>query len=157
MTAVAQDPAAGREATRSRLLLRAGLGLVAAGQAELAVWGLVSPHGFYADFPGAGHHWVAALGSYNEHLIRDYAAAELGFALLLAAMAIWFERRLVVAGGAAFLLATTPHFIYHLTTTGSFSTGDNLASLGSFVLEIVLVAAAMVVAIRRAPDREART
>ncbi len=157
MTAVAQRLAAGREATRARFLLRAGLGLVALAQAELAVWGLVSPHSFYADFPGAGHHWVAALGPYNQHLIRDYAAAELGFALLLAAMAIWFERRLVLAGAAAFLLATIPHFIYHLTTTGSFSTTDNLASLGSFVLELALVAAAMVAAIRRPPDPQPGT
>jgi hypothetical protein len=157
MTAVAHATAAGREASRTPRPLRAGLGLVAAAQVELASWGLISPHSFYADFPGAGHHWVAALGPYNEHLVRDYAASELGFAVLLVAMAIWFERRLVLAGGAAFLLATVPHFIYHLTTTGSFSTADNLASLGSFILEIVLVAAAMVAAIRLTPDPEGST
>lgn len=145
------------QATRPRRLLRAGLGLVAAAQAEVGVWGLASPRGFFTDFPGAGRHWVSAIGPYNEHLIRDYAASELGLALLVAAMAIWFERRLVLAGGAAFLLATVPHFIYHLTTTGSYSTPDNLASLGSFVLEIVLVGAAMVAAIRDSPDSEGRT
>lgn len=144
-------------ATRPRRLLRAGLGLVAAAQAEVGVWALASPRGFFTDFPGAGRHWVSAIGPYNEHLIRDYAASELGLALLVAAMAIWFERRLVLAGGAAFLLATVPHFIYHLTTTGSYSTPDNLASLGSFVLEIVLVGAAMVAAIRDSPDSEGRT
>ena len=49
--------------------------------------------------------WISALGTYNEHLIRDYAAAELGFAVLLVAAAVWFEQRLVLVAGAAFLAA----------------------------------------------------
>ena len=91
---------------------------MAAGQAEIGVWGLLAPHSFYASYPGAGQHWVAAMGPYDEHLVRDFAAMELGFAVLLACAAIWFERRLVLVAGAAFLAATVPHFAYHLTTTG---------------------------------------
>ncbi len=124
-------------------LPRAGVVLVAAVQAEIGIWGLLAPRGFYISFPGAGHHWVAALGSYDEHLVRDFAATELGFAVLLACAAIWFERRLMLAAGAAFLAAQLPHFAYHLTTTGAFSTSDNIASLGSFAVELALVAAAM--------------
>jgi hypothetical protein len=127
---------------------RLALALVAAAQLEIAVWGLVAPRSFYGDFPGAGHHWVSALGRYNQHLVRDYAAAELGFAVLLLGAAIWFERRLVLVAGAAFLAATITHFAYHLTTTGSFSTTDNVASLGAFALEIVLVLGAMGAAAR---------
>jgi len=52
------------------VLIRAGLVLVAAAQAEVGIWGLVSPRGFFTGFPGGGHHWVAAIGTYNEHLIR---------------------------------------------------------------------------------------
>jgi hypothetical protein len=127
---------------------RAGLLLVAAVQAEVAIWGLVAPHSLFSGFPGGGHHWISALGPYNEHLIRDYAAAELGLAVLLACAAIWFERRLVLIAGAAFLAATVPHFAYHLTTTDGFSTTDNVASLAAFVLELVLVGAAMTTATR---------
>lgn len=122
---------------------RAALGLLAAVQAEIGLWGEFSPHGFYAGFPGAGHHWVAALGAYDEHLVRDYASLELGFAVVLACAAIWFERRLVLASGAAFLAAIVPHFVFHLTTTDSLPTSDNLASLCSFVFEIGLVTWAM--------------
>jgi hypothetical protein len=125
---------------------RAGLVLVAGAQAEIGIWGLIAPRSFFNNFPGAGHHWVSELGSYNEHLVRDYAATELGFAVLLIAAAVWFERRLVVIAGIAFLAATIPHFIYHLTTTGSFSTADNLASLGAFALELAVVAAAIAAA-----------
>jgi hypothetical protein len=128
---------------------RGALALVAAAQAELGIWGLISPRSLFDSYPGAGRHWISALGPYNEHLIRDFAAAEVGFAVLLLAAAVWFTPRLVQAAGLAFVFATVPHFIYHLTTTSHFSTGDNVASLGGFVLELALVTFA-VLATRRA-------
>jgi hypothetical protein len=122
---------------------RAGLGLLAAVQAELGIWGLIAPRSLFDDFPGAGRHWISALGPYNEHLVRDFAAVELGFAVLLLAAAVWFTRQLVLVAAIGFIAATVPHFIYHLTTTSSFSTGDNVASLGGFVLELALVGFAL--------------
>jgi hypothetical protein len=148
MSAVSESPSVPRVAGRRVIAARAGLVVVAAFQAELAVWGLVAPHSLYGSYPGAGRHWISALGPYNEHLIRDFAAAELGFAVLLVAAAVWFTRTLVLAAGIAFLAATIPHFIYHLTTTASFSTGDNIASLGGFVVEVALIGIAMSVAAR---------
>jgi hypothetical protein len=126
--------------------------LVALPQAEIGIWGLLGPRSFYDNFPGAGHHWVSALGTYNEHLVRDYAAAQLGFAVLLAGSAVWFSRRLVLITGAAFLAATLPHFVYHLTTTEHFSTANNLGSLGGFVIEVLLVVLAMAI-VQRADRR----
>lgn len=130
---------------------RAALVLVALAQAEIGLWGLIAPHSFFRQFPGGGHHWVSGLGTYNQHLVRDYAAAELGFAVLLLGAAIWFERRLVLVAGVAFLAATIPHFVYHLTTTDSLSTEDNLASLGAFALELIAVCLAMLIAWRQPP------
>jgi len=128
-------------------LARTGLVLVGLGNAEVGIWGESSPHSFYTTFPGFGHHWVAVMGPYDEHLVRDYAACEIGFAVLLFCMALWFvDRRLVLAGGLAFIAATLPHFVYHLTTTAMLSAQDNIASLGSFALEMAVVAAAMRVA-----------
>jgi hypothetical protein len=147
---------AGRPAARTRQVVaaRIGLVLVAAAQADVAIWGLVAPHSLFTSFPGAGRHWISALGPYNEHLIRDFAAAELGLAVLLVLAAVWFGRTLVLAAGIAFLAATLPHFIYHLTTTGSFSTADNIGSLGGFVLELALIGIAMTVA-ARSPTEDA--
>jgi hypothetical protein len=123
--------------------------VVGLAQGEIGVWGELSPHGFYASFPGfAGQHWVAMLGPYNEHLLRDYAAGELGLAVLLVCAAVWFERRLVAVAGAAFLAATLPHFTYHLTTTSMMSTSANTLSLGAFVIEMAVVAAVVVVSVR---------
>jgi hypothetical protein len=142
--AVSVAPA--RASTRSVAAARVGLVLVGLAQLEVAVWGLVAPHAFFTGFPGAGHRWVAALGPYNEHLLRDYAASELGLAVLMIGAAIWFSRRVVLLAGAAFLAATLPHFAYHVTTTSSFSTEDNIGSLGAFLLEVGLVTIAMWIA-----------
>ena len=139
-----------------RPLSRAGLGLVALAQLEVGAWGTASPHSFFNTFPGFGHHWVVSLGTYNEHLVRDYAGAELGLAVLLLAAAIWFERRVLLIAGATFLFATVPHFVYHLTTTDSLSTADNAASLTSFAIEIAIVVTAMAVVTRPLPSSTKR-
>jgi hypothetical protein len=131
------------------LVPRVALGLLGAAQAEIGLWGLIAPHSFFTSYPGAGHHWVSALGPYNQHLVRDFAATELALAVLLFAAAIWFERRLVLVAGVTFLVATFPHFAYHLTTTGSLSTGDNIASLSGFVLELGAISLAMMAVSRR--------
>ncbi len=123
---------------------RVALALVAAAQAEVGVWGVAASRSFYRDFPGFGRHWVSPIGPFDEHLVRDYASAELGFAVLLLCAAIWFERRVVLVAGAAFLVGTLPHFAYHLTTTDDLPPLDNALSLGGFALEMALVAAAMV-------------
>jgi hypothetical protein len=148
VTALSSHRASSVGGDRARAAARIGLLLVAAAQAEVALWGLIAPRSFFSDFPGAGRHWVLALGPYNEHLLRDYAAAELGLAVLLLGAAVWFERRFVMLAGIAFLAGTTPHFAYHLTTIGSFATLDNVGSLGAFVLELALVAAAIVTVTR---------
>jgi hypothetical protein len=138
----------GRARTVPALAARAALLVVAAAQAEVGIWGVAAPRSFYDDFPGFGRHWVSPIGPYDQHLVRDYASAELGFALLLLCAAIWFERRVVLIAGAAFLIGTLPHFGYHLTTTGDLPPLDNALSLAGFALEMLLVAAAMAVASR---------
>jgi hypothetical protein len=148
--------AAGASAGVGRAGSRVALALVALAQAEVGVWGLLAPHSFYASYPGAGRHWVSVLGPYDEHLVRDFAAMELGFAVLLGCAAVWFERRLVLVAGAAFLAATLPHFAYHLTTTDRLSTADDLASLGGFAVELALVVAAMTVAARQGKQASTR-
>lgn len=130
------------------MLARTLLGLVALGQVEVGAWGEAAPHSFYENFPGFGRHWVSPIGAYDEHLIRDYASAEIGLAVLLACAAIWFTRQVVLIAGAAFLAGTLPHFIFHLTTTDKLPAVDNALSLGAFVAEMVLVAAAMAIVLR---------
>jgi hypothetical protein len=104
----------------------------------LAVWILVAPRSFFDDFPGGGAHWVSALPPYNEHLERDFGAASLGIAVLTVLAAYWMDRRVIQAAALTWLAAGLPHLIYHLTTTGHYSTGDNVASLLGLALDVVL-------------------
>lgn len=126
--------------------MRAGLILLALPSAVIAVWGLIAPHSFYGTFPGVGRHWVSALPPYNEHLLRDFAAASLAMVVFLVGAAIILERRLIQVSLVAFLAYSIPHFAYHVTTVDHYSRGDNLGSLGGFVITMALAAALLVLA-----------
>jgi hypothetical protein len=58
--------------------------------------------------------------------------------VFLVGAAILLERRLIQVALIAFLAYSIPHFAYHATTTDHYSTGDNLGSLGGFVLTLVI-------------------
>ncbi len=58
--------------------------------------------------------------------------------------AVWLDRRLVQATAIVYLVASLPHFAYHLTTTDALSTADNLQSLTGLVLPALVVARAAV-------------
>jgi hypothetical protein len=126
------------EIRQHRVPIRIALIYLAVSIGLLAVWILAAPRGFYDNFPGGSAHWVSALPPYNEHLERDFGAAALGLALLAALAAYWMERRVIQAAALTLLAAGLPHFIYHLTTTGHYSTGDNFASLIGLALDVIL-------------------
>ena len=123
---------------RTRLTARVLLFSLAISSAYVAVWILFAPRGFYDSFPTGPGDWVSGLPPYNEHLERDYGAAGLGLATLAALAAVRMDRRLVQAAAISFLVASLPHLAYHLTTTGSYSTADNIGSLVALSLPIVI-------------------
>lgn len=124
-----------------RRTLRIGLVILALPAAWIAVWGLAAPHAFYSDFPGNGGHWVAALGPYDEHLVRDVAAFELGLLAVAVFAIVTLERRVVQAALVAFLVSGLPHLVYHTTTTGPLSTANNALSLAGLAVGVILPAA----------------
>jgi hypothetical protein len=126
------------EIQRHRAPIRIALIYLAVTIGFVAVWILLAPRGFYDSFPGGSAHWVSALPPYNEHLERDFGAASLGLAVLTALAALWMDRRLLQATAVTLLAAGLPHLIYHLTTTGHYSTGDNIGSLFGLALDVVL-------------------
>jgi hypothetical protein len=134
-------------------VLRGGLVVLALPSAVIAVWGLIAPHSFYDDFPGAGRHWVSALPPYNEHLLRDFAAASLAIVVFLVGAAIVLERRTIQVALIAFLAYSLPHLAYHLTTTDHYSGSDNVGSLGGFVITIALACFLLALTRRAAPGK----
>jgi hypothetical protein len=127
-----------REIERHRALVRFALVYLAVTIGVVAAWILIAPRGFYDTFPGGGTHWVSALPPYNEHLERDFGATGLGLAVLAALAALWMDRRVIQAAAISLFVAGVPHFAYHLTTTGHYSTGDNIATLTGLALDFLL-------------------
>jgi len=123
---------------RQRQWLRGGLLVLAVTPAWIGAWGLVAPRSFYASFPAGGHHWVSALGAYDQHLVRDIAALDLGMLVLLLAAAILLETTLVRVALIAYAVASLPHLIYHLTTLDRLPAGDNAASIAGLALQVLL-------------------
>jgi hypothetical protein len=131
---------------RHRGPIRFALLFMAVSIGWLAVWILIAPKGFYDTFPGAGTHWVSALPPYNQHLERDFGAFALGLTVLSVLAAVWMERRLVQAAAITLLVAGLPHLGYHLTTTGHYSTGDNIASITGLLLYVLFPSALLYLA-----------
>jgi hypothetical protein len=133
-----------------RRALRAGLVVLALPAALIAVWALAAPHSFYGDFPGGGHSWVAPLGPYDEHLVRDVGAFELGLVALAAYAIARPERRVVGAAFLTFAVSGVPHLVYHFTTTEALKTADNVVSLVGLALPLI-VPLVLLPTLRRAP------
>lgn len=131
------DTEQGRHAPRRRWL-RAGLLILAATMLGTGFWALLFPRAFYDDFPLSGWGWVATLGPYDEHLVRDYGAMNLALCFLLVSAAVLLERRLARVALATLLVFAVPHFAFHLTQTHHFSTLQNLAQLGGLGFQILL-------------------
>ena len=121
-----------------RRWLRGGIAVLAVTPALVGIWATVSPRGFYDQFPGAGHHWVSAVGAYDEHLVRDVGALYLGALVLLVLAWVWLDRRLVQAALISYAVAALPHLIYHLTALDGFRTGDAVAEIAGLALNVVL-------------------
>jgi hypothetical protein len=141
---------------RHHRLIRVVLAYVAITSALVSVWILTAPRSFYDDFPLGSSEWVSVLPPYNEHLLRDYGSALLGLTVLAAAAAVLMERRLVQVTLLVLFAGGAPHLAYHLTTTESYSTGDNVASLGGLALQSLLPLVLLALTIERGPTSQTR-
>ncbi|CAN5215959.1 hypothetical protein BH24ACT19_BH24ACT19_11950 [soil metagenome] len=118
--------------------MRLGLLLLAASALPVGLWASFAPRSFYEDFPAPGRYWVSTIGPYNEHLVTDVGAGYLALGTLLGLAGILFGRTLVRVSVVAWLAYAVPHFAFHLTTLDAFSLADNLASMGSLGLAVLI-------------------
>jgi hypothetical protein len=121
-----------------RRVLRAGIAVLAVTPALVGIWATAAPRSFYDDFPGLGQSWVALVGPYDEHLVRDVGALYLGSLVLLCLTWAWLDRRLVQAALISYVVAALPHLVYHLTALDGFRTGDAVAEIAGLALNVVL-------------------
>lgn len=118
--------------------MRLGLLLLAVSALPVGLWASFAPRSFYEDFPAPDRYWVSAIGPYNEHLVVDVGAGYLALGVLLGLAGILLGRTLVRVSLVAWLAYAVPHFAFHLTTLDAFSLADNLASMGSLGLAVLL-------------------
>lgn len=121
-------------------LLFAGLAVVGG---VIGVWAEASPTNFYRNFPGFGHHWLPPMGAYNEHMLRDFGALNLGLTVAALVAVVALTRSTALAVGLAWFVYGVPHLAFHLAHTDAYSTADNVANLTSLALGVVVPAAAI--------------
>lgn len=129
--------------------------LVALPQFVTGLWAVIAPASWYRDFPGVGPHLVSAIPPYNDHLATDAGAGLLATALALLLAAWWGDIAGLRIGLVGFLAFVGLHAFFHVTHASPIlSTGENLYSSGILVIEFVVAAAVLVLALRT--DRDAR-
>ncbi|GHE94875.1 hypothetical protein ACWDSD_44670 [Streptomyces spiralis] len=109
----------------------------------LHVWAYFAPKTWYESFPGVGRGWLLRLGPYNEHLVKDMAA--LYMAMLVVTAAAWRfadSDRYVATVGAAWLVFSVFHLIYHLQHLSMYSSGERVAIVG-LLSSLTLISAAL--------------
>jgi hypothetical protein len=127
---------------------RVGLVVLALPQLAIGVWALVSPHGWFDNFPGGGKHWLPLYGGFDEHLVIDVGSAFLALGVLLVAAAVWFDRRLAIVASVAYLVYQLPHAIYHFGADDVLSSGDQVANTVGLALALFLALGILVAALR---------
>src|SRR4051794_28187862 len=122
----------------------------------IGIWASLAPRGFYDDFPGGGRVWVAVDGPFNQHLVRDVGAWALGLTVVFVAAAWLMSRHLVTAAGAAALVSSLPHAIYHSRHADVIgAAGDKLTSIGGLYLGAAVGLAVLLAGVRAGRHRRA--
>ncbi|MHA6764168.1 hypothetical protein [Streptacidiphilus sp. PAMC 29251] len=116
--------------------------MLALSAADTGLWAALAPRSFYRSFPVQGHHWVSAMGPYNEHLVRDVGSLYLAL-LVISAWAVLRPREETLRLTAvAWLACGIPHLVFHMSHLDMYGTADqvgNIVTLGGIVLLALLL------------------
>jgi len=135
-----------------RTIVRGGLGILVLVQLGTGLWQLLLPDGFYRDFPT-----VKLAPPFNEHLMRDFGAANVALGIIVLVVAVWFEKRYVVLVLLAYLAFSIPHALFHFTHLHEATHLDvafQVVSLGSAIVLPLIVLALVPRAFRAVPAAE---
>ncbi len=107
-------------------------------EAVVGTWVLISPTGFYTDFPGFRTGWVSMDGPFNQHLLADFGGLNLALAAMLIGTAVigtTIATRVVAIGTFLYGL---PHFLYHLGHVSHFEQIDQVLIIATTAVGVVL-------------------
>lgn len=131
------------------------IGLVAVGvpNALAGLWAVLTPRGWFDDFPGWDPRLVAAEPPFNAHLATDAGAGLLASGVVLLAAAWLADRRSVQLAVVAFLAFAIPHTAFHATNPSPGLTGaQDVQNVATLVVTVV-VAVVLLVGSTRSVDR----
>lgn len=108
--------------------------------AFVGTWALLAPQSFADAFPlpALFEPWVGVDGPYNEHLIRDVGALYLALVAAGVVAALMRRADASVAVGAAWVVFSVPHLVYHLGHLEGLPMLDAIAQPISLSLSLVL-------------------
>jgi hypothetical protein len=121
-----------------RTITRVLLVVFGLAEAVTGTWPLVSPTGFYQDFPGFRAGWVSMDGPFNEHLLRDFGGLNLALAALLSGAAVIGTTAVARLAAVSALLFGVPHFLYHLGHVAHFERTDQVLIVATTGLGVVV-------------------
>ncbi len=116
------------------------LALVALALPNLAagVWAMLSPQGWFDDFPGWDPRLVAAEPPFNEHLATDAGAGLFASAVVLLLAAWWADGRSVRLGLIAYGAFAIPHAAWHaFNPSDPLTDAENLQNAGTLLFAAV--------------------
>lgn len=102
---------------------------LAASAAYVGFWAMIWPHSFFTSFPGLGHTWVAPLGPFNEHLVRDVGGLYVALVVFSGRVAAKGDVGALRALGSAWIAFGLSHLAFHATHRHGFSTVEWAASM----------------------------
>lgn len=137
-------------------VLRIGLAVLAVPAAVVGLWAGLAPRSFYDDFPGFGQVWVAPDGPFNEHLVRDVGALNLGLAVVTIGALITLATVLVRWVLVAWIVEGVLHAVYHSRNLDPFSTAESVQIMAGLVM-VPVVAAALLFVLREPRPAPVRT
>lgn len=137
------------------VLLRVGLWFLTLTQVAVGGWQLFLPRSFFDGAPLPGNPWVALLPPYNEHLMRDVGALNLGLAVVIGVAAVTAERRLARIALVAYLVWAVPHFVFHATHLHHYTLGDAVGQTITLGIAALLPAALLLTTRGAPPDAKA--
>ncbi|MDT7796689.1 MAG: hypothetical protein QOI78_122 [Actinomycetota bacterium] len=118
-------------------------------EAVTGIWPLVTPTGFYQDFPGFRAGWVSMDGPFNEHLLRDFGGLNLALAALLIGAAVIGTTAVARLAAVAAVLFGLPHFLYHLGHVSHFEQIDQVLIIATTGLGVVVPIVLLLIPARR--------
>ncbi|WP_460442407.1 hypothetical protein [Amycolatopsis stemonae] len=107
-------------------------------EVPIGLWPLITPTGFYQDFPGVRTGWVSMDGAFNEHLLRDFGGLNLALAATLIGAAVIGTTAAARLASVAALLYGLPHFVYHVGHVGHFELIDQVLIIGLTGLTVLV-------------------